>query len=592
MSRTNIDDITDPEYYNNSIYDYWILSSHNTYLAFDQIVSDSNMCYYNLILNIFMGGCVEIDLNGVEYDKNDKKKMIDIKVRHSKINNTYLLLSKVLYKIVEVMKKKYLLKKLNSKSIFPIGPLILTFDNKNIMEKEEQDLFWNIIYENLLKYDSHDSTNSTKKDCPLEKSEICPWIYIINDENIDFTNVKNNLKNLDCKILLRAKERMGDGKNKMFIKPTVSSKYFASKKQRWFHISNTKLNAFDKIVSNKNLSESIPSYHKSFGSSSDTIMNIEKNININSAAIINSKNNLIRIYPDGSRITSANYNILGYLINGIQIVALNMQIIDKSWFINMALFNPDFFSKTNMKPETNYKENYINRGSKIKGYVLKPSWLRLKSKYPNLHNLKITIELTKTTEEFFNKHKNDDLNIHIGEQKLKGNMLNNGQCTIDINDVNVTLPIIYIKIVKKSTGNKTVYSTAYRLHWKEDDFSEKKINIIGYKIKTMYKFRANDIMTSDNKSNNYNSDNNSNNYNSCENFDAFVVLKNILFDLTYKWTTNNHTTPNIEEFNKSYELYIHNKLTLTTVDDTQEEMIIEAENNNDNKETVNTLMKI
>jgi len=184
------------KYYKHPIYDYWILSSHNTYLPFDQYLAEGNMCYYNLILNVFMGGCIEIDLYGIHKSKKDKN--YDIKIRHAPINLKFLKLSKTLKKIVQIMKHKYDLKQLGKK--LPIGPLIISFDNKDISFKDDEDninnveqmqnIFWQVLNDNLLKYDN--------KLCNSDLSK-CPWIQIISDETLDYT--KKNLEDLDIKIL-------------------------------------------------------------------------------------------------------------------------------------------------------------------------------------------------------------------------------------------------------------------------------------------------------------------------------------------------------------------------------------------------------
>ena len=188
----------DEKYYSYPIYDYWILSSHNTYFPFDQYVGDANMCYYNLITSVFMGGCVEVDLYGI-YEKD---KIYDIKVRHAPTKKNFLKLSELLKKIVLLMKRKYQLKK-EGKNL-PVGPLIISFDNKDLSfdekkhkkddRKHSQNIFWQILEDNLLKYDNT-FCNKNLSDIPTLKAKDNK--YNLCDENTFFMNI---LKKINCNI--------------------------------------------------------------------------------------------------------------------------------------------------------------------------------------------------------------------------------------------------------------------------------------------------------------------------------------------------------------------------------------------------------
>ena len=553
----------DEKYYSYPIYDYWILSSHNTYLPFDQYVGDANMCYYNLITSVFMGGCVEVDLYGI-YEKD---KIYDIKVRHAPTKKNFLKLSELLKKIVLLMKRKYQLKK-EGKNL-PVGPLIISFDNKDLSfdekkhkkddRKHSQNIFWQILEDNLLKYDN---TFCNKNLSELKTN--CPWIQIIDENSIDYTKIK--LEDLDMKILLRGKENKsiqreipqhitGGSTKKMFIPP--SDTLFSSYKDifkttnRWFHLTNTKLNAFEgKSIDNsgnpiKNMSESIPSVgiKKLGGNESPIIKDVEQNHKVFHYAIENTQNNLIRIFPDGTRALSANYDNLGYLMNGCQVVALNFQAIDKPWFQNMALFNPNFFTLCNEKCETGKIHDLVaSKIHKIQSYVLKPIWLRSDgniSEYPKKHNITINIKISKNKNDKKESNKLDKkqkISIEIGINKKELiDIEYDKEIEIKLENINVTLPIIYIQL---SSGN-TFYKGAYLLEWTEKDKSNKNINIYLYKFKVKdsafnklrkekNKVYYNDIPTLKAKDNKYNL---------CDENTFFMnILKKINCNITYSWT--------------------------------------------------------
>ena len=231
-------------YYAHSIYDYWIFSSHNTYLTYDQISESSNLCYYNLIMNIFMGGCVEIDLYNLYEDPKTKEK--DIMVKHSPNQKQFVKLSKIMNTIVKTMKKKFDYIKQNIN--VPVGPVIVSFDNKKTITDETQTVFWDILHKTLYKYEEY---------CG-KPNDICPWVQIINKDTLNLMNIP--LENLNGKILIRGKEKKNptDSK-KTFIRPPYTNNIFIHE-TKWFNITNTKLNAFEQINENKNLSESLGSY--------------------------------------------------------------------------------------------------------------------------------------------------------------------------------------------------------------------------------------------------------------------------------------------------------------------------------------------
>lgn len=116
--------------------DYYIASSHNTYLEEDQLFGKTNIdCYINF-LTYFGGGCIEIDIIRIEYNKEINN--LDIIVGHYMTLTCELYLSDIFKKIKEFLENNNFKK---------LGPIIISFDNKYISNKNEYKLFWDMFYE-------------------------------------------------------------------------------------------------------------------------------------------------------------------------------------------------------------------------------------------------------------------------------------------------------------------------------------------------------------------------------------------------------------------------------------------------------------
>jgi len=264
---------------------YWIISSHNTCLPYGQIGTRTSTCYYNLVLQLYEGGCVEIDLVRLTKDN------LDIKVSHdthifSYVSKGHIKLSSIVKVLLRIMKRKTKYNKIT-------GPVILSIDNKgNISELEE--MFFK-IFEPLNEY-IYDNKDDDYNKIPL--SELTNKIIIKWCTQSDYKNNSKCIVQNSSKIAMR----------------TTPFKF----------------------------NESISVNNQVIGK----VYSKDETIKINYlTTFLNTLTNFIRVYPKGLSINvfSSNNYIVDHLFkSGIQLVSLNMQKPDKFWFINRAIFHKDY----------------------------------------------------------------------------------------------------------------------------------------------------------------------------------------------------------------------------------------------------------
>ncbi len=375
---TSLINPTEPYYFTQNIYSYWINSSHNTYLPKGQVIDPGSLCYYKLQGYVFFSGCMELDFYGVTEDGND------IKVNHLPTNIRGVKLSIILQVIKEII--DYLNK---NKSKIMNGPIILSIDNKKLDKRKHSELLWKVIKENI------------------------PEDYLLTigpDYNLD----KIKLSDLQGKILIRGgqskkcgKEVSPDSEIGHEFCPPTNMKFIDSAKKdanglpsSWFHLIKSKIDLDDKVTLDTNYSVSI------------SAPLIDKYLPVNISAVINTQRNLGRIYPHMSNVTSNNYKNSGYFKNGFQLVAINLQDRSEAFYINNAIFLPPVGSPCSPNEVINYScnlgwkpngvpcspneviNNSCNFGWKPTGvpmgYRLKPLWLLGLVPYPQLYNLELS----------------------------------------------------------------------------------------------------------------------------------------------------------------------------------------------------------
>ncbi len=225
-----------------NIYQYWINSSHNTYLPYNQITDSSSLCYYELISSIYYGGCIEIDIFNFTDDLND------IIVNHLLTNSKSILLSDIIRICTSAIKRK------KTKPEYKYsGPLILIFDNKFIKSNDKIELLKKIIINKLV-------------DSDIE--------IVIMDNNIDLTSIK--LSDMAYKIIIIWN----------FYKTQNDTKYHSNFINNNNYISISHLNAHNKINdyvllnSLFNFIRIYPPFYNIFSNNFSTIKYLKSGVNM------------------------------------------------------------------------------------------------------------------------------------------------------------------------------------------------------------------------------------------------------------------------------------------------------------------------
>lgn len=525
-------------YYNQNIYSYWISSSHNTYLPYGQIWDQSNTCYYKLILNLYFGGCIEIDTDGVSSDNQD------ILITHLATNSKKIKLSNIFKIVVESIQTK-IAKGIKS------GPIILTFDNKKLVKKEQHEIFWKVLEKELLNKDTYTFVSTITEDYDLTKipiSDLSNKILLRWGENKNCDTIKGK----DGKdIVAKGTDTVG----KDLCPPPSRSENNLSyiKASTWIHLKkgHTDLRSSIVNVSNNTVSVSVPLRIKQH----------PPNYNL----VVNTQRNIMRVYPHFSYTMSQNYDNMIFFRDGVQITALNLQYLSDPWYLNSAVFMPAYgvscspaktkksrsvseqcfngWDKSYLQPLEKYK---ILRDEPL-AYRLKPLWLLGLLPWPKLHNLTLKIvELHKINET--GKSASNDiteypiLNVVYGLDKRSFSTSVKGQ-EIIINNVDPTVPFFVVEVVKSGSfgvglskafskvnvGSK--YKGGVEMNWDANKL-EGVVYTTLHKIRRTISGNYNKVETEDN----------------CENSSMFNSRKQIEAVISFKWTPS-HEIPEIKPYN-------------------------------------------
>lgn len=464
-----------PNYFDQNIYNYWISSSHNTYLPYGQVMDPSNSCYYKLILNLYFGGCVEIDTDSVTPDKQD------ILITHLPTNSKKIKLSEILEIVVDAIKNKM------AKGIVS-GPIIITFDNKKLLKKEEHEIFWKVLERHLLNAQNYTMVAAIDDKFDLTQlkiSELSNKILLRWGENKNNCNVIKGAEGMEIDI--KPTDKVGKDLCRPppnFLSSNPDFNYIKTA-NRWLHLKKGPHELVDQItkstikVSNQTVSASYdPLITVKDMLSLNTVKTVmsQKKIEItpppNVNQIVNLQRNLMRVYPHMSYTLSQNYDNMAFFRNGVQITALNLQYLSNPWFLNSAVFMPAYgvaCSPFKTKAAQNANEKCFNGWDSLflpnqfkvarddpLAYRLKPLWLLGLLPYPKLYTLKLWIkELHKVDETKGNSRTNDVdeypiFNVVYGLNNNSAST-NTKQQVVTINNVDPTVPFFVFEVVKSGS---------------------------------------------------------------------------------------------------------------------------------------------
>lgn len=483
-------------YYTQSIYSYWISSSHNTYLPYGQIFDPCNECYYKLILLIYFGGCIEIDTYGISENRND------IIINHLTTNVKKIYLREILKIVLSSLKMK------EERDIIS-GPLILTFDNKNLNKKWQHDIFWKVIREELLTPDNY------------------KYVSVITD-NYDLRFIPINT--ISNQILLRWAENKSCPVDNSDINvgtdlcsPSIRVNY-STTNSRWIHLLKghsdfSQSIATDQngiLINNDTKSTSVPIQYKYRKDNYYFVVNLQRNI--------------LRMYPHFTYTMSQNYNNMIYFRDGVQITALNLQYISDSWYLNRAVFMPNtgipctpnetenYNAQKNTECRTGWKNGHSNTPL---AYRLKPLWLLGLIPNPGLYKLEIKI---LNCRKISDDSEIDVSNIYNKVKMVYGltftkqkNRLNH---MIQFHSIDVTVPFFVLHIRKSSKlKKKSVYTSGIEIPWSYNQ-SKKRLTVDVYKIIKTVTGAFNKVDLSNN----------------CNDSKIFNTNKQLRIELEYGWT--------------------------------------------------------
>ncbi|CAI5760286.1 unnamed protein product [Candida verbasci] len=366
----SVHNIETKQYYNYPLTDYYISSSHNTYLIGRQVAGDSSVDGY---IKALQKGCrcIEIDIwNG---DNSEEINNSEPNVNHGRTFSKSISFANVINTI-----KKFAF-------ITTPYPLILSLEVHCTPQNQIKVV-------------------NTLKDILKDKMIIAP----INDDSS--LPSPSQLKN---KFIIKVKKtsafqnliEMDDGS---FTTTTTTSMSEDNETKPNGNFFKRKVNKNPKIINelsdlgvyvqglkfrNFSLPES-KTFNHCFSLSEKTINKIIKDEDKNASLNKHNKKYFVRVYPSKTRIKSTNFNPIQYWIHGVQMVATNWQTYDLGQQLNEAMFE----------------------GVDKKGYVLKSKELRkpyLKSSKFNFLTTatkSIKFELTIISGHQLPKYNKDDEN--------------------------------------------------------------------------------------------------------------------------------------------------------------------------------------
>jgi hypothetical protein len=263
----------------DKLIDCFIASSHNTYLQGNQLSGATNInCYFNFIKK-YGGGCVEMDVLNVEKRNGND----DVRIGHTGTASGVLYLRDILIGIKGIIHTDKML-----------GPVILSFDNKDITKYEDHQKIWNMFTEVL-----GDDLYKNFGDNNLYIKDVKGKVLIKWPEDHECKCIGD-----DCSVC----------SGKHLFKPVNVN---ITTGEHWTHMNK----------SNTESTSSEYSLEKSL-----------KDLELFNTHIKETKSKFIRTYPKAFNILSGNYPFMQNVIHGAQLVALNIQSQDVHTMFQMEFF--------------------------------------------------------------------------------------------------------------------------------------------------------------------------------------------------------------------------------------------------------------
>lgn len=524
---TNHLSITNNHYLKQNIYSYWISSSHNTYLPYDQVFGSANECYYKLVLNIYFGGCIEIDTDAISEDNND------VVITHLSTNKNSILLRGILKIVIKSLKKK-------EKENIISGPIILTFDNKKLNKRWQHNIFWKVIEEELLtaenyKYVAVITDNYNLRNLPIydeidHDTNMSNQILLRWAENDckekfkEHCNHKDRCRENDenCKQMCMSNidelNKINVGKE--LCQPSNPFTYtYIKNTDHWLHLLKGHHDFADNIILVDNETKSV------------TVNRNLKYYKGNHNLIVNLQRNIMRIFPHLTYIMSQNYNNMTFFRDGVQITALNLQYISNPWYLNRAVFMPQtgvpcspFDTNNDDLPDckNGWKYAIKTQSQTPLAYRLKPLWLLGIIPNPGLYRLTIIIKKCSKiqngniVEDVSSDYKKVNLTYGLTDDKKKDKSLDTG---IVFDEIDVTVPFFVLQIIKPPQFiTESKYTSGIEIPWSMKQLSG-KLTVDVYKINKTMIGSLNKVELNDN----------------CETSTLFNTNKQLRIELEYKW---------------------------------------------------------
>jgi len=173
-----------------------------------------------------------------------------------------------------------------------------------------------------------------------------------------------------------------------------------------------------------------------------------------------NKIQMTRVYPVGKRITSSNYNPVPHWLSGSQVVALNYQTFDRGTDVNDAMFQ-----------QTNYQ-----------GYVLKPYYLRSGAEYrPSKAWSRLTIEIISAQKLVKPKFKDegDIIDTQVTVEVLADSVMKEGKGSSDMGD---EIKNKYRSKVIRDNGFNPVFNEKVSYNFKNPELAFLRIKVHEYNL--------------------------------------------------------------------------------------------------------------